>query len=190
MYKKDGGAKQTKDYNIIRDRNNALCIKGKWGYSHTHRLCKTFLFSTPTVVGRTYLWYPICAMRVLLCNVLTELLIHNLNSLHTHQQHVAVIYSSGCKTLLSVWYYGRAHSQFHEFNMAYRDINCTYLKGTTSTNIEQQDLEFCSAVDTEIMCKTIQIYIVTEIKNTINGLFSFHLDTQTNLSGHTNLWMS
>jgi len=35
-----------------------------------------------------------------------------------------------------------------------------YLKGTTSTNTERQDLELCSAVDTEWMCKTVYSFTV------------------------------
>jgi len=91
MCKKDGRPKQAIDYNIIRQRNNALCILCNWGNTHTHRLCHACWFSTPTMVKRTRLWYPICAVHVIFSNMLTEQLIRNLNTLHTHQHHAAVI---------------------------------------------------------------------------------------------------
>ena len=79
--KKYGRPKQATDYNIIRQRYNALCILGNWGYSHTHRLCNPCWFSTPRMVKRTRLWYPICAVQVFFSNMLTQQLIRNLNTL-------------------------------------------------------------------------------------------------------------
>jgi len=55
MCKKDSTAKQTTDCNIIRHRNEALCILHNWGYSHTLRLCNICWYSTPTMVKRTSL---------------------------------------------------------------------------------------------------------------------------------------
>jgi len=69
MCKKDG---RPRDCIIIRQRYNALCWGWDWGYSHTHRLCNACWFSMPTMVKRTRLWYPICAVHVFLCNVLSS----------------------------------------------------------------------------------------------------------------------
>jgi len=58
----------------------------------------------------------------------------------------------------------------HEFNMKYQDNNCTYLQGTISTDIQQWDLVFYSAVDNEGMCITLHIFTFY-VKTTQSTLF-------------------